>query len=71
MSEKRKYSFLIRLICGGLGALGIATLIFNFSNTGKIEIGLMSLASMFALYVFLFVAIKGTNPLELRKKSNK
>ncbi len=38
MSEKRKYSFLIRLRCGVLGALGIATLIFNFNNTEKIEI---------------------------------
>jgi hypothetical protein len=71
MSERRKYSFFIRLICGVLGFLGIATLIFNFSNTGKVEVSLMSLASMFALFIFLFVAIKGTNPLEPKKKSDK
>ena len=45
MSETKKYSVFIRLICGILGVLGIATLIFNFNNTGKIEISIMSLAS--------------------------
>ena len=64
MSETKKYSVLIRLICGVLGALGIAALIFNFSNTGEIEISLLSLATAIALFIFLFVAIKGTNPLE-------
>ena len=63
MSGNKKYSVFIRLICGVLGALGIATLIFNFNNTDKIEISVMSLASVFALFIFLFVAIKGTNPL--------
>jgi hypothetical protein len=64
VSETKKYSVSIRLICGILGVLGIATLIFNFSNTGEIEISILSLASAFALFIFLFVAIKGTNPLE-------
>ena len=64
MSASKKYSVFIRLICGLLGALGIATLIFNFMRTGEIEISILSLASAFALFIFLFVAIKGTNPLE-------
>jgi len=43
----------------------------KFSNTGKIETGFMSLASMFALFIFLYLAIMGTNPLEQKKKSDK
>lgn len=71
MSETKKYSIFIRLICGILGVLGIATLIFNFNNTGEIELSLLSLASAFALFIFLFVAIKGTNPLETNKSKQK
>ena len=69
MSEAKKHSVFIRLICGILGVLGIATLIFNFNNTGSIETSFLSFASGFALFIFLFVAIKGTNPLD-SKKSN-
>ena len=71
MSEAKKYAVFIRLICGILGVLGIATLIFNFNNTGKIEISFLSLASAFALFIFLFVAIQGTNPLESNKSNQK
>ena len=67
MGDRKKYSVFIRLICGILGVLGIATLIFNFNNKGEFEISLLSLASAFALFIFLFVAIKGTNPLETNK----
>ena len=71
MSETKKYSVFIRLVFGILSVLGIATLIFSFNNTGKIEIGIMSLVSAFALFIFLFVAIKGTNPLESNKNKQK
>ena len=71
MSETKKYSVFIRLICGILSVLGVATLIFNFNNMGKIEISIMSLASAFALFIFLFVAIKGSNPLESNKNQQK
>ena len=70
MDEKKQYSFSIRLICGVLGVLGIATIIFNYYRTGEFELGFLSLASMFALFIFLFVAIKGTNPLESNKRKN-
>ena len=71
MNEAKKYSVFIRLICGILGILGIAMLIFNFNSTGKVEFSFLSLASAFALFIFLFVAIKGTNPLESNKSNQK
>jgi hypothetical protein len=59
MSETKNYSVFIRLICGVLGVLGIAALIFNFQNTGKIEISLLSLASAFALFFFFVCSDQG------------
>lgn len=64
MGKKKQFSLTIRFICGVLGTLGIATIIFNFKRTGQFDISFLSMASMFALFIFLFVAIKGTNPLE-------
>ena len=63
MDEKKQFSIFIRLICGVFGILGIATIIFNFNRTGEFEVGFLSLASMFALFIFLFVAMKCTPAL--------
>lgn len=71
MTKKRKYSASIRLICGVLSTFGIAALIFNYNNTGGIEISVFSLVSAFALFIFLHVAIRGTNPIEPNKNKNK
>ncbi len=70
MSEKKQYSVFIRVICGFLGVLGLAAIAFNYSQAGEISIDFLSLVKAFALFIFLFLAIKGTNPLENMKNKD-
>ena len=64
MKTKKKYSPAIRTLCGILGLLGIAAMAFNAVQEGAFEPGLMLFASLFAGFIFLFVAIFGTSPLD-------
>ena len=70
MSEKKKYSIFIRIICGIIGSLGIAATIFNSLKAENFTFELKLLAIAFACFIFLYVGITGTNPLETVKKDN-
>jgi len=69
MATNRKYSLPIRLTCGVIGLLGFAAIAFNAIQAGKIEFSLMLFASMFAGFIFLYVAIFGSNPLDNKEGS--
>lgn len=70
MSEKKKYSIFIRIICGIIGSLGIAATIFNLLKAENFTFELKLLAIAFSCFIFLYVGIMGTNPLEAVKKDN-
>ena len=70
MSEKKKFSMSIRIVCGLLGSLGIAATIFNSLKAENFAFEFKILAIAFACCVFLYVAITGKNPLETAKKEN-
>ena len=67
MSEKKKYSVFIRMVCGLLGSLGIVATIFQSLKADRFTFELKLIAVAFACFIFLYVAIKGTNPLEKSK----
>ena len=67
MATNKKYSLPIRLVCGAIGLLGFAAIAFNAVQAGGIEFSLMLLASMFAGFIFLYVAFFGTSPLESKE----
>jgi hypothetical protein len=64
IAATEKYSLAIRLVCGILGLLGFGAIGFNAVQAGKLEISFMLFASMFAGFVFLYVAFFGVNPLD-------
>ena len=49
-----------------IGILGFAAIAFNASQAGGIELGFMLVASFFAGFIFLFVAIFGKYPWDRR-----
>ena len=67
LSGKRKYSRLIRSVCGVIGILGIAAIAFNAVQEGSVRVSFMLLASLFAGFIFLYVAIFGTSPLDFEE----
>ena len=67
---KQKHSVLIRIICGVLGVLGVAAIGFNAVQDGGIEPSFILFAKLFAGFVFLYVAIFATNPLEIRSRDD-
>jgi len=70
MSEKKKYSMFVRMVCGLLGLLGIAATAFNTLTAEEITFEIKLLAIAFACFIFIYVAITGKNPLETTKKSS-
>lgn len=64
MGANKKYSLAIRLVCGVIGLLGFSAIGFNAVQAGQLEISFMLFASMFAGFVFLYVAFFGVNPLD-------
>ncbi len=63
----KKYSPAIRITTGLLGVLGVAAIGFDAVQKGDLQLNvmffLMLFAKLFAAYIFLYVAIFGTNPL--------
>lgn len=70
MANDRTYSLAIRLICGALGILGFAAIGFNAVRAGGIEIDFMLFASMFAGFIFVYVAMFGRNPLDRKEQED-
>ncbi len=68
MDTGKKYSLAIRLVCGALGLLGFAAIGFNAVQTGSVEVGFMFFASMLAGFIFLYVALFGSSPLDCTVK---
>lgn len=68
MAKNKTYSLAIRLVCGVLGLLGFVAIGFNAVQAGRIEISFMLFASMFAGFIFLYVAMFGTNPLDRKRE---
>ena len=67
MKPARKFSPLIRTVCGILGLLGVTAIAFNAVQDGRLQVDLIFIASLLAGFIFLYVATFGTNPLDLRK----
>jgi hypothetical protein len=66
IAAREKYSLAIRLVCGILGLLGLGAVGFNVVQSGKLEISFILFASMFAGFIFLYVAFFGVNPLDTK-----
>ena len=70
MSDKKKYSMFIRIVCGLIGALGIAAAIYNAIKAESFSFEFKLIAMAFAFFIFIYVAITGTSPLEKAKKTD-
>lgn len=70
MSEKKKYSKFIRIVCGLIGTLGIAATIFNAIRAENFSFEFKLVAMAFAFFIFIYVAVIGSNPLESTKKTD-
>lgn len=60
----RQHSIRIRIICGTLGVLGLAAIGFDAVQTGHIRPSFILFTKLFAIFIFLYVAMFSTNPLE-------
>ena len=69
MTMRKKYSPLIRTTTGLLGILGIAAIGFDAVKEGGIQPDLMLFVKFFAGFMFFYVAIFGTNPLDFLSSS--
>jgi hypothetical protein len=66
---RKKFSPLIRTTTGVLGVLGIAAIGFDIVKDGGIQPDLMLFVKLLAGFVFFYVAIFGTNPLDFSSSS--
>lgn len=62
MSEQEKMSPLVRVASGVIGVLGLAAIAFNAANDGGLRPGVLTIASFFAGFIFLFAAFFGKYP---------
>lgn len=59
---------LVRVASGVIGILGFVAIAFNAAIDGGLHLGVMTFASFFAGFIFLFAAFFGKYPWE-RKES--
>lgn len=69
MRDKKKYSILIRVICGLLGVLGIAATAFNALSAQEFVFEFKLVAIAFACFIFIYVGATGKNPLDSKKST--
>lgn len=62
MSKREKISPLIRIVSGIIGVLGFVAIAFNAANDGGLQLNIVTLASFFAGFIFLFVSFFGKYP---------
>ena len=67
LSEQKKMSPLVRVASGVIGVLGFVAIAFNAANDGGLHFGVMTFASFFAGFIFLFAAFFGKYPWGSRK----
>lgn len=67
MSEQEKTSPLVRVASGVIGTLGFAAIAFNAANDGGLDLNVLTIASFFAGFIFLFAAFFGKYPRDRRK----
>lgn len=67
MGEKEKMSPLVRGASGVIGVLGFAAIAFNAMNDGGVHLGILTFASFFAGFIFLFAAFFGKYPWDRSK----
>jgi hypothetical protein len=60
----QQYSLPIRVTCGTLGVLGLTAIGFDAVQTGDIHPSFILFAKLFAIFIFLYVAMFSTNPLK-------
>ncbi len=70
MTTTKKYSPLIRTTTGVLGLFGVAAIGFDAVKNGSIQLDLMLFVRLLAGFIFLYVAIFGTSPLEFSGSSD-
>jgi len=62
LSSIKKYSIFIRIICGVLGLLGLSVIILKIVNSEEFGFELWLEATV--VFIFIYVAVVGSNPLE-------
>lgn len=67
---KQKYSATTRILCGVLGMLGVAAIAFGAVRGEGIHPSFLLFAKLFAGFIFLYVAIFGTNPLGIGSQND-
>ena len=67
MNAQEKISPFVRATSGVIGILGFAAIAFNAANDGGLQLNVVTLASFFAGFIFLFVAFFGKYPWDQSK----
>ena len=67
LSEQEKISPFVRVASGVIGVLGFAAIAFNAANDGDLQLNIVTLASFFAGFIFLFVSFFGKYPWDRSK----
>ncbi len=67
MSKQEKMSPLVRVARGVIGVLGFAAIAFNAANDGGLHLSIVTFASFFAGFIFLFVSFFGKYPWDRSK----
>lgn len=68
MGEKKRYSNWIRIVCGILALLGLVSIAFGYFLSGEFSFGFLMFAQLFAIFLFIYVAIWGVSPIEDKLK---
>ena len=67
LSDQEKMSPIVRVASGVIGVLGFVAIAFNAASDGGLHLGVMTLASFFAGFIFLFAAFFGKYPWDRKK----
>ncbi len=70
MITRKKYSLAIRITTGVLGLLGVGAIGFQAVLDGEIHADFLLFAKLFAGFIFFYVALFGTNPLDFLSQSD-
>ena len=57
------------MVCGVLGLLGLLSIAFHYFAAGELSWGFLLFAQLFAIFLFLYVAIWGVSLIDDRLKN--